>query len=365
MKSPALEINRTALGDIRLVDDAAEPLGERQVRLRIDRFAITANNITYAVFGDALAYWSFFPTELPWGRVPAMGWAEVIESSQPDIEVGSRYYGWYPMAAQATIEAMPTADGFRDDGPHRQPHAPIYRAYTDTRHDALYDTADDGEDRHALLRGLFLTGFLAEEFFADPGDDRPPYFGAQQVIVLSASSKTAIGFAQRAQARGTAAVIGITSGRNTEFVDSLGFYDRVLTYDTLDDITDATTVSIDMAGDPAVLSAIHHRLGDRLAYSMTVGRSHHDAPTPSREPMPGPTPTMFFAPAEVSRRRQQWGAEEFGRLAADALARFVDGSRTWLRVEHRAGPEAVAAAWLDVYHGSIPPDVGIVATLDG
>ena len=28
--------------------------------VRIDRFALTANNVTYAVMGDALSYWQFF-----------------------------------------------------------------------------------------------------------------------------------------------------------------------------------------------------------------------------------------------------------------------------------------------------------------
>ncbi len=361
---PVLEVNRSSLDEIRLVDDTPEPLREQEVRLRVDRFAITANNITYAVFGDVLAYWEFFPTDPPWGRVPAMGWAEVIESRNPEIEEGSRYYGWYPMAAETTITATPTADGFRDDGDHRRPHAPVYRAYVDTRHDALYDAATDGEDRHALLRGLFLTGFLAEEFFADPGSGVAPYFGAQQVIVLSASSKTAIGFAQRAKDRGAAAVIGVTSARNVAFVASLGYYDRVLTYDDIDDLEGGVdSALIDMAGNPAVLSAIHHRLGDRLRYSMTVGRSHHDAPTPAAEPMPGPKPELFFAPTEVGRRRQEWGRETFDRRAADALAGFVEGSRSWLTVEHRAGPEATASAWLDVYNGAVAPDVGLVATL--
>ena len=164
-----LEVDRTAVGQTRVVDLPSPPLGDGEVRLRIDRFALTANNITYAVFGDVLAYWEFFPTDLPWGRVPAMGWAEVVESANDDIAVGSRFYGWYPMAAETTILATATADGFRDDGPHRQPHAPVYRSYVDTRHDGMHDPSPDGEDRHALLRGLFLTGFLAEEFFADSG----------------------------------------------------------------------------------------------------------------------------------------------------------------------------------------------------
>ncbi len=98
----ALEVERTAIGNTRTVQvDSPEPaeLGDQQVRLRIERYAVTANNITYAVFGDMLKYWEFFPSELPFGQVPAMGWAEVIESNNTDIPVGGRYYGWYPMAS--------------------------------------------------------------------------------------------------------------------------------------------------------------------------------------------------------------------------------------------------------------------------
>ncbi|NND02066.1 MAG: DUF2855 family protein [Acidimicrobiia bacterium] len=364
MLHPLLEINRSSLGDVRLVEGASEPLGDQEVRLRIDRFAITANNVTYAVFGDVLGYWDFFPTDPPWGRVPAMGWAEITESNNSDVAEGSRYYGWYPMAAETTIRATATADGFRDDGGHRQPHAAVYRAYVDTHRDPLYDLAPDGEDRHALLRGLFLTGFLAEEFFADPGSGSDPYFRAQQVIVVSASSKTAIGFAQRAKDRGAAAVIGITSEHNAEFVAGLDYYDTVLTYGGLENLESGLdAVSIDMAGNPAVLSDVHQRLGERLKYSMTVGRSHHDAPAPATEPMPGPKPELFFAPTEVSRRREEWGREDFNRRAAHALGQFVEGSRSWLTVEHRLGPEATAAAWRDIYDGAVAPDVGLVATL--
>lgn len=360
-----LEIERKQIGTTRLVDDDAIALDDGQVRLRIDRFAITANNITYAVFGDMLAYWEFFPTELPWGRVPAMGWAEVVESNNADIAVGRRFYGWFPMASSIVISATKTADGFRDDGDHRQPHAPVYRAYIDTESDAMYDGADEGEDRHALLRGLFLTGYLAEEFFADGGGGAAAYFGADQVVVLSASSKTAIGFAQRAKARGVADVIGITSAGNADFVRSLGYYDTVVSYDEIDTLdAGRSTVSIDMAGNPAVLATVHNHFADNLQYSMTVGRSHHDsAPPTDGSEMAGPTPQLFFAPSEVGRRMQEWGREVYAQRCAEAMSEFAEGSRAWLTVEHRMGPEAAQQAWMDVHDGNVAPNVGIIASL--
>ena len=371
-----LEVNRVTIGETRLVDVDDAELTDGQVRLDIDLFAVTANNVTYAVFGDMLGYWNFFPggdEADTWGRVPAMGWATIVESRNPDLEVGTRYYGWYPMARSVVFTASATRAGFRDDGGHRTDHAPVYRSYVATGNDPAHDDAPDGEERHALLRGLFLTGFLADESFADAvGSDAAPYFGAAQTVVLSASSKTAIAYAQRASLRPDLRVIGLTSEGNVEFVESLGYYDTVLTYNpragggvaAIPD--DVDTVSIDMAGNPVVLHAIHHHLGDRLKYSMTVGRSHHDAPPPeSTGELPGPTPTLFFAPTAASRGVVQWGSEGYAQRSAEALTAFVDESRSWMSIDHRTGSSGVESAWRDVYGAAVSPSVGVVASFDG
>lgn len=369
-----LEVRRDSVGDTRLITESHGPgsLEPGQVRLRIDRFAITANNITYAVFGDMLGYWDFFPTEdTTFGRVPAMGWATVVESRADDISLGRRFYGWYPMASHVVFTPTATNDGFRDDGAHRQAHAPVYRAYVATDADPMYPEpehgtlgAADGEDRHALLRGLFLTGFLAEEFFADGGGSGDTYFGASRVVVLSASSKTAIGFAQRAHLRGAVDVIGVTSAANVSMVEGLGYYDQVIGYDDIESIpTEGGAVSIDMAGNPASLAAVHTHFGDGLAYSMTVGRSHHDAPPAVDAELAGPAPQLFFAPSEVGRRQDEWGRAEYAHRCSAAIADFVEGSRSWMTVEHRIGPEATQQAWRDVHAGAVDPSVGIVAVV--
>ena len=369
ISSTVLEVARDEIATTRLAEDEIE-IGDGQIRLTVDRFAITANNITYAVFGDALGYWDFFPTHADgpdaahrFGRVPAMGWATVVESRAPDIALGRRFYGWYPMAESVVFTPMATTDGFRDDGAHRRQHAPVYRNYVGTLTDPMYDAGPDGEDRHVLLRGLFLTGYLAEEFFADGGGTGDPYFSASTVIVLSASSKTAIGFAQRAARREGVTVVGVTSTAHRVFVESLGFYDRVVTYDEIADVsTDGGAVSIDMAGNAEALRSVHEHWGDGLAYSMTVGRSHHDAPPVDTSDMAGPDPRLFFAPSEVDRRMEQWGRAEYGRRCADALSDFVGASRDWLTIEHRIGPDAVRQAWSDVHDGRVTPDVGLVAS---
>lgn len=360
-----LEVRRSAFGDAELHPLAVDALAVGQIRMRIDSFAITANNISYAGAGDLLGYWNFFPADDPttWGRVPAMGWAEIVESANPDLPVGGRYYGWFPMASSAVFTATATSDGFRDDGAHRSAHAPIYRAYVRTDRDPFYEGSADGEDRHAVLRVLFLTGFLADEFFADNGGaDGPTYFGAEQVIVLSASSKTAIGFAQRAAQRDGLHVVGLTSTRNVDFVRSLGYYDSVVTYDDVSPIEQLDSVVIDMAGDADVIASVHAHLGDRVAHSMMVGRSHHHAQQQGNRELTGPAPQFFFAPTDVQRRVGIWGGEEYQRRATLAMTEFIDGSRKWMRVERRSGAEGVVSAWVDVHAGSVAPDVGIVAS---
>jgi NADPH:quinone reductase-like Zn-dependent oxidoreductase len=59
---------------LELTDHALPEPGVGQVRLRVERYSVTANTVTYAVTGDVLGYWGFFPGHDPgWGRGPGGG----------------------------------------------------------------------------------------------------------------------------------------------------------------------------------------------------------------------------------------------------------------------------------------------------
>ena len=354
-----LQIDRSRHAQSRLHESELRPLAPGQVRLRVDRYAVTANTVTYAVVGDVLGYWDFFPTGEPgWGCVPAMGWADVVASTHPEVPTGGRYYGWFPMARYVDMTVTPSADGLRDDGPHRAAHAPVYRAYVATERDPLYQPGVDAEDRHALLRGLFITGWLAEDYLADQG-----WFGAARVLVLSASSKTAIGFARCADARTGIEVIGATSKRNHAFTHGLGCYDEVVGYGDIAAIpAGVPIVSVDMSGSGAVLESVHAHFGDRLRHSMAIGRSHHESP-PAATQMPGPRPAFFFAPTQVRKRIQDWGPRDYQQRIASALHAFVDSSQAWLTVTRVTGPEAAEATWRAMHGGRVPPDVGYIVSI--
>ena len=353
-----LAVRRSSIDDTEIRTEPLPSLADGHVRLRVDHVAITANTVTYAQFGDLLAYWGFYPLDDEWGLVPAVGWATVTESVVEGIAPGTHVHGWFPMATSVDILATPAHDGFRDDGAHRAAHAPIYRSLVAADHDPLYTGAAD-EERHSLLRVLYLTGSLIQSFFADSR-----FASVEQSIVMSASSKTAIGYAfatrqaRDAGAGGPASVIGVTGAANVEFVRSLDLYDSVTTYDAVAALPERPSVVVDMAGAGDAVAATHARLGDLIAHSMIVGKSHHDAPGATVSG--GPQPELFFAPTVAEAVRAAAGADAYGRALAAGVSAFIADSHRWLTIERTAGPAGLQAAWSRALSGAVPPSVGMI-----
>jgi hypothetical protein len=350
------EVSRTDFRSTRTVSEASGDLAPGQVRLAIERFALTANNISYALAGDMLGYWGFFPTEVPWGRLPVMGLATVAESAHPDIACGGRYFGFYPMSSDVVIQAAPREAGFRDVGDHRASHAATYTVFNDVAHDPTF--RPERTDEHLLLRGLFTTSFLADDYLADNG-----FFGAERTLVTSASSKTSISLAACLAQRADQRSIGLTSGRNRTFVEQLGLYDEVLSYDEIDRLDPAVaSAMVDMAGNAAIRAAVHTHLADRLTISLTVGATHWEA-TGSTGRLPGPKPQFFFAPGQIAKRTAEWGGDELNTRIARSFHGFVDGADRWLRVEHRTGSDEIEDVYRALLEGVAEPNVGYVVSM--
>ncbi len=327
------------------------PLEDGQARLAIETFALTANNITYAVFGEAMRYWDFFPAPEGFGRVPVWGHARVEASAHPDIAVGQRFYGYWPMSTHLTVQAKPGRTGFTDVAPHRAHLAAVYNQYQ-----AVGE--DDGLEAHkALLQPLFITSFLIEDFL-----DESALFGARSVILSSASAKTAIGLAHLLKRRGAAKVVGLTSPRNVAFVEGLGVYDQVVTYADLPTAPiERPAVFVDFAGDAAVLRSVHETFGEDLAFSLLVGGTHWETERGGGS-LPGPKPVFFFAPDRIAKRRQDWAPGEFETRYGAAWGPFVADAPRWLTVERGEGREAIAQAFLAQVDGGTSPSVGVVLT---
>lgn len=334
-----------------------EALSQGQVRLTIDHFALTSNNISYAAAGDMLGYWNFFPAEEGWGRIPAMGFGDVVESEHPEIAVGERVFGFFPMARYLTIDAEGlTPAHFVDGAAHRRDHAPVYRQYSRVLRDPLYD--EDRENQILLMRGLFMTSFLVDGFLADHSG-----FGAESYILGSASSKTAIALAFLLSGRRAGRVIGITGEANREFVEKLGLYNEVRGYDEVAVLPAESPVTfIDFSGHGAFIRALHEHTRENLKHHCIVGATHWAAGEAATD-LPGAEPTFFFAPGEIKNRVEAWGAEKFQQKMLEGWTLFCASTDSWLEVQTHAGSENLERVYLEVLEGRARPREGHILSL--
>jgi len=359
-----IEVERGELTHWRVTDPPTRPLAEGEARIRIDRFGFSSNNVSYAVIGDLLRYWEAFPASpadpgeaTAWGRVPVWGFADVVESRSPDVTGGERLFGFLPMSTELIIEPGRSRAGeVADVAAHRAALAGPYNTYRRCAVDPVY--RPDGEELQMLLYPLFVTSFVIDDFVADHAD-----FGATQVVLSSASAKTALGAASLLHARGVRTV-GLTSAGNVAFCRELGVYDDVLTYDDVDALDQVPSVFIDVSGDQGVVSAVHRRLDGGLAHSMIVGDTHWDSPpaddTANR---PGPAPAFLFAPSQITKRSREWGAEVLATAMAEAWSGYAAWVTGWMTLDRVAGPEAVIDLFRTYLSGRVDPRVGTICTL--
>ena len=309
---------------------------------------------------------------MAWGRIPVWGFGTVMASNHPDVAVGERLYGYFPMSSSVDLSpGKLSATSFMDTAPHRAQLHAVYNQYTRCATDPFY-TADT-EDVQALLRPLFITSWLIDDFLADNA-----FFGAQQTgagakigeggvaILSSASSKTAYGTAFGLKERAGIEVVGLTSPGNVAFCESLGCYHRVLTYDQLDKIAaDRACVYVDFAGNAALRLAVHTRFVN-LKYSCSIGGTHVENLGGGKD-LPGPRATLFFAPAQIKKRSGEWGPAEFGKRLAQAwyafTAKACNPASPWIQVEHHVGADQVNAAYALVLAGRGDPRLGHVLSV--
>ena len=349
-----LLVDRADLTRTEIVEVDEPPVADGQVLLEVDRVGMTANNVTYAVFGDAMHYWDFFPAREGWGRVPLWGFAEVVATRTDDVAEGTRLYGYLPTSSHLVVEPSKVdAKGFRDASPHRQ-HLPApYNGLTTTTADPAYEQRY--EDLQVLYRPLFMTSFVLADFLQDNG-----MFGAGTVVISSASSKTSYGTAFLLDGLHR---IGLTSPGNRAFTESLGCYDEVVTYDEVGSLPQGQAVYVDVAGDAQLRRAVHERLAP--VHSAVVGAAHHDAAPDlgGNEGLPGGRPTFFFAPDQMRKRYADWGPDGVEQRHAEAWARFAPVVDGWVDVVLGVGPEALQADWLETLAGQTPPRTGHVVQL--
>jgi hypothetical protein len=336
---------------------SAADLPDETLLVKVDRFAFTADNITYAMLGDQLKYWQLFPAPDGFGNIPVWGFGEVLASRHPNISEGELLFGYFPMATDLVIEAADVSKrGLRDAAAHRQGVAPVYNAYARVSGDPAF--AGRQGDYQALLRPLFMLSFLVDDAVAEA-----EFYGACSVILSSASSKTAFGLAYLLTLRKRVRVIGLTSAANADFVKSLGCYDEVVSYDRLSSLsTDQPVAFVDMAGSGDLRAKLHRHFGDRLKYSGRIGLTHQSR-SGDEPDLPGAKPTWFFAPDQIRKRAKEWGPGGIDQRFGAAWSGFAPKLDGWIKVIEGRGQAAVKQIYLDTLGGRVAPDQGHILSL--
>ena len=346
-----------------IVDIENAPLRKGQIRVALDKYGLTANNVSYAVSGNMIGYWKYYPVKsddgVNWGRVPVWGLADVVESECPGIKVGERIYGFFPMATQIIMEpGKITAGSFVDCAPHRQSLPELYNGYQRTEAEpAVYKAL---ENERCLLFPLFMTGYVLADFLADN-----EYWGAEQVLIGSVSSKTGFGMAAflKSETEFNGQIVGLTSPGNSEFVEALGDCDQVVTYGNERDIdTSKKSVYVDMSGNGELRNTLHNLLGENMVRSIGVGATHWEERRSGGD-MPGAKPEFFFAPAQIGKRNKDWGPGVLMQKAYAAGAILAARTGDILNVEFIRGPEAARDIWLDMLDNKVSPRRGIMVSL--
>lgn len=333
-----------------------------EISAKIDRFGFSANNITYGIAGDTLGYWQFFKQlgdeDENWGILPVWGFAEVTQSNCEGIEIGERLFGYFPPASHVTLKPTGIKPQHLFDGAaHRAELPGGYNLYRRVNAEQGYSKADD--DLRMLLYPLFLTSFAIWDQLKEF-----EWYGAEQVLVVSASAKTSIGLASALHNDNSAPkVVGLTSPRNVDFVTGIGLYDQVTAYDDLQkQVKQIPTVIVDMAGNAETLGCLHEHLGANLKKNIDVGITDWRAFGKDQR-INRDVREFFFAPARIQKRMKDWGPDVFNQRSIEFVMTTAQQSSDWLTLEKLSGLKGLENLFADVRDGKISPDTGLIVEM--
>ena len=360
----AVKINRGNISKTQVINykmPTADDMADGSVLLKLDIFSLSSNNITYAVTGNSLKYWGFFPIDEQHSLLPVWGFGEVVSSQHPKFEIGDRFYGYYPMGSHILVQPSKVNPyGFVDANPSRVSNNPLYDHYTNVKTDIGYTV--ENEAMLSLYKPLFITSYLLNDFLEENDS-----FGAEQILITSASSKTAYGLAavlhERKQAgEYKANIVALTSTGNVDFVKGLDIYDQIINYSALDKLdTSKRTTIIDFTGNQKMLKQIAASLGDSHAYTSLIGAVQNDRLEDEEDATKHGQ--FFFAPIQAQKCVQRLGNAEFTKLYSSALSAFIKRANHWIELETIEGPEEVEKKYIDLLKNSPPPEKGYVASI--
>lgn len=359
----ALIVSRDDLRQCKIISAALAEPAVGEALLKIETFGLSSNNITYLALGDVLPYRDIFPVPSEtaakdWCSAPVWGVARVLESKSPHVEKDDRVYGLFPASRFVTLDPTePTPGGFRVERPHVPAQLAFYQQYGVLGRDPFFLPGQ--EELMAVMRPLFLTGLLLDDYFRETR-----FAGAERVVVSSAASKTAFGFAFAFQRSGGAELVGLCSARSRDSASRFGLYDRMVVYEEIDNLTtDPSTAYVDISGSAAIRKRLEDQLGDALQLSISVGLTHWaDGNYGGSQDQLAARSETFFAPGWFARRVKQEGQAFFGQLLSGWSAQ-VTGADRHFAVARESGANALVESFLSLVDGRADPDRALVHDL--
>ncbi|KAH7094931.1 hypothetical protein FB567DRAFT_16045 [Paraphoma chrysanthemicola] len=242
------------------------PLAPSSLRLTPKILGLSTNNFTYARLGHHMGWYDIYPlpTNTPkpyndskkYGRIAAWGYAEIVESTVPGLAVGQTLYGYYPITTGietvrvkfAEHKGAKIASQLLVLDEHRQHLWIVYNRYTvcPPLKDLERTKGLDSLGWDGVVQGPWATSYTLNKYgFAWNEENRvhpsgPGEWTAQDadlrnatVVLLNASSKTAISFADslrqnRPKEHQPLTLVGIGSPASIQNIEKTGLYDKVV-----------------------------------------------------------------------------------------------------------------------------------------
>jgi hypothetical protein len=243
------------------------PLGPSSLRFRSRILGLTTNNLTYARLGHLLGWWDIHPlppnTPAPYndaskyGRISAWGYAEIVESTVPEVAVGQTLFGYLPISTAITTVRIEVDKSIGNDqivvlDEYRQHLWKVYNRYTVREPLAELEKCYNGFDLlgwDSLMLVLYQTSFCMNRYaFAWEPQNLIHPSGAGEwsaedadlrnatVVILNASGKTGLAFAHalrrdRPGEHQPRKIVGVGSLASVDVIKKSGLYDAVVLND--------------------------------------------------------------------------------------------------------------------------------------
>jgi hypothetical protein len=353
----SLVVDRHDPTKFRIASTPLQSLNENQILLKIDKFGFTSNNITYIGLGNSFHYFDFFSFDATHSSVPVWGIATVVDSKSPKIVTGERIYGYFPMANYCVLEPIQIRlSHFYVSRPHLPADRQVYHQYFRAEHDPDFPKNDIDCSNMIIFRPLWGTAFFLQDFL-----EYNNYFETNQIIISSASSRTAYCFALLLK-NSNIKVTGLTSSRNVSFVNSLNVYDHVVEYSDIETLDKLKLLYVDVAGDSSLDQQLYAHLGDFIIQRVSVGMSHFDSKSNANFAKDiSEKSILFFAPDWIKKRfEMSSGKEALIKKRIVKWKELLEFAQNSTKLEILFGEDALKDVYLKMLHGTVDPSVGLI-----